>query len=291
MCGFMQAHCQGHKGFASLDGCIHTGGMKAQATSVKKKGMDVVILLVLVGIAGFQIYLRFGGTSGEDPLSEEDALLLQGLEPEPTPIPGRSVMGGKNHEMLTEAVAGMNEQLSELELMGLIPGTEATPKPEQDPQPDPDAAGTEPANPEPDAPKVLPGAEPESEPESEPEAEPSAEPEPPAVPEPEPTPSVGIWVRTSRQGDNPIRVEDHVSVDEHQLSEMAGFRNISTDRRFEPPNFVIAGFGKGRLGTYVIVNNQMIRLNGQINSPTEEPRAWRLVDATPSEVLWEPVMD
>lgn len=45
----------------------------------------------------------------------------------------------------------------------------------------------------------------------------------------------GIRVDTGRAGTNPIRVEDHVSVDAGQLAEMAGFRNISTDRRYAPP--------------------------------------------------------
>ncbi|MCC5844618.1 MAG: hypothetical protein JJU05_10240 [Verrucomicrobia bacterium] len=273
----------------------------SNAPPAKKKILDLVILTVLVGVAGFQVYSRL--SRGEGGRNTEDDLLLIGLEPESARIPGRSVMGETNHDRLTETVSARKDQLSDLELMGLMPDVESsgnataaqdpvgTAPPVKNPAADPPEALVKDGPPVDDVAAPLEASpEPVEEP-VEPvervEREDSVPPE--ADPEPEPSSTEGIWVRSSREGSNPIRVEDHVSVDAKQLAEMAGFRNISTDMRYPPPRFNISGVGSGRLGTYVIVDHQMIRMNGQINAPTSPPRAWRLVEASANEVFWEPV--
>lgn len=288
----MQADCQFHKWFASLRSWTHTGNTMSKVSPAKKKFLDVCILLILVGVAGVQVYLRFSRNESSSAQTEED-LLLVGLEPQPTRIPGRSIMGADSHDRLTDTVDRMKDQLSDLELMGLSPGSDSAEKPGPPPA-EPPPAEPLPADPKPDGSVVsLP---PEA-PELQPEEIATVEPDPLAseavedIPEAEVSSTEGIWVRSSREGGNPIRVEDHVSVDAQQLAEMAGFRNISTDPAYPPPRFSISGVGAGRLGTYVIVDHQMIRLNGQIRSPTDTPRAWRLVEATASEVFWAPIED
>jgi hypothetical protein len=271
----------------------------SHTSSPKRKILDAVILLVLVGIAGFQIITRLpkGGSSER---SAEDDLLLMGLDAEPTRIPGRTVMGERGHDMLTDAVSARRDQMSDLELTGLLPGTEPVPEPEPtsrpaDPAPD-EPSETAVIPPVEDPPVAVPD-EPHRElvltgPEDDlPGLPPADNGALPAEPEPEPEASSteGIWVQSSRTGGNPIRVEDHVSVNADQLAEMAGYRNISTDIRFSAPRFTVSAVGTGRLGTYVIVDSQMIRLNGQINSPSSPPRAWRLHEVTGNEIYWVPV--
>jgi len=269
----------------------------SRSPPAKKKILDLVILTVLVGVAGLQVFSRL--SRGQGGRSFDDDLLLIGLEPEVTRVPGPSVMGKPRHDRPGETVAARKDQLSDLELMGLLPDGESsgsaawaleppgTAPPVKNPAVDPPDAL------EKDGPPVDVADPLEASPAS---VETPAErveredaPPPEAEPEPEPVSTEGIWVRSSREGANPIRVEDHVSVDAKQLAEMAGFRNISTDMRYPPPRFNISGVGSGRLGTYVIVDHQMIRMNGQINSPSSPPRAWRLVEATANEVYWEPV--
>ena len=282
---------------------LHSNTKMSHSSPAKKKKLDLLILLVLVGVVAFQLVSRFSRDDSDR--RTEDDLLLMGLDPQATRIPGRSVMGDANHDRLTETVSARNDQLSDLELMGLVPGREpktGSVPPPKDPVADtPEPLVNDEPRPEPADPMVSP-VEPNVEPpvdgagdretvadpgdSAEPHSEPHSEPQP--EPEPDPASTEGIWVR-SREGANPIRVEDHVSVDAAQLAEMAGFRNISTDLRYPPPRFNISGVGSGRLGTYVIVDNQMIRMDGQINSPTQPPRAWRLVEATANEVFWAPV--
>lgn len=190
--------------------------------------------------------------------------------------------------MIEELLANLPERASVEEVLEepVLPTPTPLPTPTATPEPEPEPTPT-----------ALPDPEPEPEPEPDPpppelagpELETEPDPIPSEEPEPTPTPAAGIWVRSPRTGENPIRVEDDASVNREQLADMAKIRNLSTDNRFPAPQFDITATGQGRLGTYVIANGRMVEINGELPAQQAPPRAWRLARATATEVHWSPV--
>ncbi len=271
---------------------------------------NLIVLLLLIAVTA----VRFLPSGREDiEISEEEAAIMlsgfdrpkpkkpvppadeaaadpdQSLSEQSSPdqtIPGKTILGEKNHERLTRALEGMETQRQVYEELDpgertekeVVPFAIVLPEPVSPPQPSEKElamSGTS----ERDGDESGQALSEETDP-------PPEEADRLTVPNNQAT---GIWVREQREGQNPIEIEDHASVNATQLAEMAKVRNLSTDPRYPPPNFDISAVGSGRMGTYVIAEGRMIRLNGELPAANTPPEAWRLTKATATEAHWMPV--
>lgn len=287
-----------------------SSGTKSSGTkpSGTRQIFNLIVLLLLIAVTAVRFL-----PSGRDDMEiskEEAAIMLTGfdqpkskpldpapktdLEPEAVEsakVPGKTILGEKNHARLTQALEALetrNQDYNELGLGPEEPGRQASgeavpfaivlPDPVTNSHSNPDQTAETVANPSAQSPDPVASAE----------LPPPSSGDPPRVADIQPQ-GTGIWVREQRQGKNPIEIEDHASVNATQLADMAKVRNLSTDPRYQAPDFDISAVGSGRLGTYVIAEGRMVRLNGEIPAPNAPPEAWRLTKATATELHWMPV--
>jgi len=117
-----------------------------------------------------------------------------------------------------------------------------------------------------------------------PAEQPAAAPVPPTPTAPEP-----LEVFPTEITETPGVVEGDTSIRADQMSEITEVKNRSSDKRYAPPTYDVTAVSLGSNGRFAMVNGNLLREGAVLRTGGSDPRGWKLLKVTPTEVLWQPL--